>query len=243
MWWQDQRRFTNRPVIGVSWFEAMAYAAWLDARLRDIGELPPDCYLRLPTEAEWEKAARSADACRYPWGNEDWCDQWANIRESGIGHATPVGMFSDGATPAGIADMAGNVREWTHSLYRDYPYAPCDGRNDPGSQGPRVLRGGSWTGYAVNGLVALTAAGSIQPFSTTTWVFGWWSPRQFLNSDSSIPSLRRGAAGEKDRGSPFRRLVSHHRLLRQSPPGLAQGGAQRLTRCGERPALSPHFMR
>ena len=122
----------------------MAYAAWLDARLRDRGKLPRDYCLRLPTEAEWEKAARNSDPRRYPWGGEEWSEQRANIGLSGIGNVSPVGVFPAGATPAGIADMAGNEWEWTRSLYRDYPYTPDDGRNDPDGQGPRVLRGGSW---------------------------------------------------------------------------------------------------
>lgn len=143
-WWQDQRRFPNRPVMGVSWFEAMAYAAWLDGRLREARKLPADCCLRLATEAEWEKAARNADSRRCPWGDENWSEQRANIGETGIGHASPVGAFPTGSTPTGIADLAGNVWEWTRSLYRGYPYQPGDGRNDPEGQGPRVLRGGSW---------------------------------------------------------------------------------------------------
>jgi formylglycine-generating enzyme required for sulfatase activity len=149
-WWQDQRRFPNRPVMGVSWFEAMAYAAWLDARLREIGKLKPDYCLRLATEAEWEKAARNADARRYPWGDEEWAEQRGNVDQSGIGHASPAGVFPAGSTPTGIADMAGNVWEWTRSLVRDYPYTPGDGRNDPDGQGSRVLRGGSWIHDADN---------------------------------------------------------------------------------------------
>jgi formylglycine-generating enzyme required for sulfatase activity len=143
-WWQDQRRFANRPLVGVSWFEAMAYAAWLDARLKALGKLAPDCCLRLATEAEWEKAARNAETRRYPWGDAARSEQRANIDQSGIGHVSPVGAFPAGATPTGIADLAGNVWEWTRSLYRGYPYQPGDGRNDPDGQGSRVLRGGSW---------------------------------------------------------------------------------------------------
>ena len=130
--------------MGVSWFEAMAYAAWLDRRLRDEGKLPHGYVVRLATEAEWEKAARSGDARRHPWGDADWSEDRANIRDSGIGHVTPVGMYPNGATLSGTQDLAGNVWEWTLSRDRDYPYRPDDGRNDADGEGTRVLRGGSW---------------------------------------------------------------------------------------------------
>ncbi len=163
--WNDQRAYPNRPVVNISWFEAVAYARWLDARLRPLAAwIPPGYAVCLPTEAEWEKAARSGlpspwegegSGVRvsptgrgggrvYPWGDAPWDEQRANIDESQIGHETPPGIFPAGATPTGIHDLAGNVWEWTLSLYRPYPYRGDDGRNDPEAEGPRVVRGGSW---------------------------------------------------------------------------------------------------
>lgn len=145
--WLEQRLVPNRPVVSLSWFEAVAYANWLTAQLQQAGDrfsLPVGYVVRLPTEAEWEKAARAGDDRRYPWGNEGWDKERANIHESQIGHANPVGMYPRGVTPSGLHEMGGNVWEWTASLYQPYPYKPDDGRNDLEAEGDRVSRGGSW---------------------------------------------------------------------------------------------------
>ena len=141
----------NWPVRYVNWHEARAYANWLEDKL-DF--LPKGYQLRLPTEAEWEKAARGDDARRYPWGNEDWHENLANIDESEIGHPTPVGGYPRGATPNGICDLSGNLWEWTQSLWGadlmnpdfKYPYDASDGRENlqASRDTRRVLRGGSW---------------------------------------------------------------------------------------------------
>jgi len=146
MWWDEQHTYSNRPVVGVSWFESTAYCCWLDAQVKAAGAFPrPDGYVvRLSTEAEWEKAARCADDRRYPWGNQDWDEERANIGPSEIGHATAVGMYPRGASPSGIHDLSGNVWEWTYSLNRPYPYDPRDGRNDQDSGDHRRMRGSSW---------------------------------------------------------------------------------------------------
>jgi formylglycine-generating enzyme required for sulfatase activity len=150
MGWDAQKPFANRPVTGVSWFEAMAYCAWLDARLRGSDQtgfsLPEGHRIRLPTEAEWEKAARHADARRFPWGDADWDESRANISDSGIERATAVGMYPLGATPAGVHDAAGNVWEWTLSDYGEYPYSPLGRLAVDPEPLPRVVRGGSWYG-------------------------------------------------------------------------------------------------
>ncbi len=141
--WEEQLVFCNRPVVGVSWYEAVAYANWLDAYLRrKSGQVPPNYAIRLPTEAEWERAARGDGSRRYPWG-ERWNDEYANAQEK-IGHPTAVGIFPGGATPKAVMDMAGNVFEWCQSRFQAYPYDPGDGRNDWEPTGPRVARGGSW---------------------------------------------------------------------------------------------------
>jgi formylglycine-generating enzyme required for sulfatase activity len=125
----------NHPVVEVSWHDAMAYCGWL---VEIVGRP-----YRLPSEAEWEKAARGADGRIYPWGNE-WDAQRCNTEEGNKEETTLVGSYPQGASPYGLLDMAGNVWEWTLSLYRPYPYRSSDGREDPRAEGTRVLRGGSW---------------------------------------------------------------------------------------------------
>ncbi len=135
------KKIADHPVVRVTWRDAMAYCQWLNKTLR--GELK-DLELRLPTEAEWEKAARSTDGRVYPWGNE-WDQSKCNTREGGKGDTTPVGAYSpQGDSPYGAADMVGNVLEWCHSLYKPYPYQAADGRESEADDGDRVLRGGSW---------------------------------------------------------------------------------------------------
>ena len=132
----------NHPVVGVSWQDAMAYCERLNSLLKS--ELPSDLILRLPTEAEWEKAARGTDGWEYPWGNT-FDKNKCNTSEGGKKDTTPVGYYSPGGdSPYDIADMSGNVWEWTHSLYKPYPYKVNDGREDEKESGARVLRGGSF---------------------------------------------------------------------------------------------------
>ncbi|MBU0510556.1 MAG: SUMF1/EgtB/PvdO family nonheme iron enzyme [Chloroflexi bacterium] len=162
----DQRSITenpNWPVRYVSWHDARAYCQWLTEKLsviirqQSVRGLPGDAesrfwqglaegrlIVRLPTEAEWEKASRYGDTRRYPWGNGDWDEEKANIGSSGLGHPSPVGMYTQGATPNSLMDMSGNVWEWSRSLKKDYPYYLEHGRNDPEASGSRVVRGGSW---------------------------------------------------------------------------------------------------
>jgi len=133
----DDSRFNGdaQPVVGVSWYEALAYARWAGKRL--------------PGEAEWEKAAGwEPDADhkrRYPWGDE-WREDWANTKEAGHKVTTSVETYPEGGSPCGALDMAGNVFEWCRSAYQPYPYNPDDGREELGGGDDvmRVLRGGSW---------------------------------------------------------------------------------------------------
>jgi formylglycine-generating enzyme required for sulfatase activity len=126
----------DHPVVNLTWHDAMAYCKWLSEKT--------GIAYTLPSEAEWEKAARGEDGRTYPWG--DFFDpKKCNTRESGYGDTTPVGQYSpQGDSPYGCADVAGSVWEWTRSAPREYPYAPEDGREDPEASGRRVLRGGSW---------------------------------------------------------------------------------------------------
>lgn len=142
--WDDDR-FTNpaQPVVGVSWFEALAYTRWLSAQT--------GAEYRLPTEAEWEAATRGRDARSYAWG-DGFDPLRCNSAPTRVGRPTPVGVFPDGDTPEGLSDLTGNVNEWTVSHFGTgaeaevrYPYLAGDGREDlsAGSDVLRVLRGGS----------------------------------------------------------------------------------------------------
>ncbi|HET9209306.1 MAG TPA: SUMF1/EgtB/PvdO family nonheme iron enzyme [Thermoanaerobaculia bacterium] len=143
----------NQPVARVSWFEALAFCRWLERRWRQEGRLPEGWSVSLPSEAEWEKAARGTDKRRYPWDN-DFDPERANTSEAKVQEVSSVGCFPGGTSPSGCEEMSGNVFEWTRSLWgKDlgnpsfrYPYVREDGREDlkAPSRVLRVLRSGSF---------------------------------------------------------------------------------------------------
>jgi toxoflavin biosynthesis protein ToxD len=147
----------NQPVVGVTWYEAMAYCAWLHERLATSNEpfaaagvawstlLAGGMWeVRLPTEAEWEWAAGGTAHRRYSWGKA-FAVERANTLEGRVLASSPVGAYPVGAAACGALDMGGNVWEWTHSLNRPYPYRADDGREDRFAVGHRTLRGGAWS--------------------------------------------------------------------------------------------------
>jgi len=141
----------THPVVYISWHEAIAYCDWLS-------EVTSKSY-RLPSEAEWEKAARGTDGLIYPWGDR-WNKQRCNSAEDDLDDTSPVGSYLKGASLYGLLDVAGNVWEWTRSLWGEdslepdfeYPYDPRDGRESigEGDEMRRVLRGGSFADLAGN---------------------------------------------------------------------------------------------
>ena len=136
----------DHPVVHINWEDAGAYCAWVGGRL--------------PTEAEWEKAARGPNGHQYPWGDVvtgerlNFCDRkceyhWRDSAEDdGYAHTAPVASFPDGASIYGVVDMSGNVWEWVSDWYQHdyYSGSPSDNPGGPTEGETRVLRGGSWAG-------------------------------------------------------------------------------------------------
>ena len=149
LWWEQDRGAADDrlPVFDVTWYEAQAYCRWL-------AELTGRAY-RLPTEAEWEKAARGPAGQLFPWG-EVFDPACANTCEGGLAQIVDVDTFSPaGDSPYRCAGMGGNVSQWTSSRYQPYPYDADDDREDLTGDALRVIRGGS---FVKDALRARTAA-------------------------------------------------------------------------------------
>src|SRR5205823_1183437 len=123
------RQYANYPATGISWYEALAYCNWLSEN--DTSQRR----FRLPSEAEWEKAARGTDGRSWPWGN-DFAGDKANTSASRTRQVVAVGLFPDDYSPFGVSDVVGNVRQWCNTAWGPtpnepnfgYPYQATDGR-------------------------------------------------------------------------------------------------------------------
>ena len=151
----------SHPVVGVTWYEAVAYCRWLGERLQVSGFKfqvwrdgqpetlslePKTLTVRLPSEAEWEKAARGTDGWRYSWGDDPDPDR-ANYDQTGIGTTSAVGCFPGGVSPYRVEDLSGNVWEWCATKWEG-SYEGYRGDNDPEGDDVRVLRGGAFSDEA-----------------------------------------------------------------------------------------------
>jgi formylglycine-generating enzyme required for sulfatase activity len=137
-YWHDREwNGPNFPVVGVGWYEASSYAEWL-SQMTGVK-------YSLPTEAQWEKAARGSTGLVYPWGST-FDKNLCNSGETGLGRTSPVGLFPGGKSPYGCMDMAGNVWEWCSDWFEEdsYKKSPAKNPGGPSDGSRRVVRGGGW---------------------------------------------------------------------------------------------------
>jgi formylglycine-generating enzyme required for sulfatase activity len=177
----------NHPRVGVTWYEAVAFCHWLNAAFTPAELKLPDkeWEVRLPSEAEWERAARHTDGRKFPWKDKAEPASRCNCHETQLRQTSAVAMFPSAKAECGALDLAGNVWEWTLSAYEEYPYDPKDGREDLAGARARVLRGGSWSSEAAYSRCAYR--GGLGP-DDRYWSFGFRvvaSPFFALNSESS----------------------------------------------------------
>jgi formylglycine-generating enzyme required for sulfatase activity len=130
--WDNQVRYPNRPIVGISWYEALAYCAW-----KGYG-------VSLLTEAQWERAARGLEGRKFPWGEDEPTLSRLNFRGANVGHVTPVGFYPLCVTPDGVYDLAGNVFEWCLDGFGDYhcKVKVNTGERVSSERKYRVVRGG-----------------------------------------------------------------------------------------------------
>lgn len=164
----------NHPRVGVSWYEAVAFCRWLSEKL--------EMEVRLPSEAEWERAARHRDGRTYPWGNEDEAPVRCNMGETGIGRTCTVGLFRDGQAQSGAEDMAGNVWEWCCTKWLDN-YQKYEKKVDDGLEGDkrRVLRGGAF--YSGRVLVRCAGRYGVDPYYRNDFIGFRVVASPFLSSE------------------------------------------------------------
>jgi formylglycine-generating enzyme required for sulfatase activity len=147
--WKDERfNQPTQPVVGVSWYEAVAYCAWLTEAGRVAGWLPATDAIRLPTSLEWERAVRGTDQRRYPWGDEAPNAERANYKDTGIGRPTPVGCFPAGEAACGALDGAGNVWEWLATPYAEPELV--DARKDFTTSEWVLMKSSAWATEVAN---------------------------------------------------------------------------------------------
>ena len=174
--WKVDRRATEapatHPVAFVSWPDALAYCRWLDTAMRSSADAPPEVaqrlregwHVTLPTEAQWEKAARGTDQRLFPWGDAPRRDR-ANFESAA---PVPVGQVACPECAYHLADMAGNVWEWTRSPYQPYPYDDADDRANLDGDALWVMRGGAFSDPAR--LVRASARGAAEPAARRAFI-------------------------------------------------------------------------
>jgi formylglycine-generating enzyme required for sulfatase activity len=168
-WYWDAAKWNNPifPVVGVCWFEAQAYCNWLNRQTLPV-EMPKGYLVRLPSEEEWERAARFTDGREYPW-MADFDPKFANTEESKLKATTAVCSYPLGKSQEGVWDLGGNIWEWSADWYEKGKY--------------RTLRGGSW--YSDGRFARCAARGRSIPVNFVS-VFVVWFPWRFLNPDFCI---------------------------------------------------------